>query len=949
MRSLYLVSHTHWDREWYLPFQQFRLKLVLLIDRLLNVLEAEPAYKYFMLDGQTIVLDDYLEMRPGNAAKLAGYIRSGRILIGPWHILPDEFLVSPEATVRNLLQGERTCRHFGAKMPIGYIPDPFGHIGQMPQILRGFELDQAVFRRGLASEPCELWWQAPDGSHVFTAYLRDSYDNAAWLPMDNLQQFVSEVGRLADSLAAHSASTHLLLMHGTDHQMPHAKTGAVIDAAQPSLGEDCLQHATLPQYLEAVRSEIESSAAPIPVVIGELRSPQRHHLLPGVLSTRMWIKQRNHLAELELEKWIEPFSAWAGLLAENISIPDAECLRVPSEIIRKIWRMLMENHPHDSICGCSVDQVHEEMRCRFDQVDQAASQISQQSLNTIAGLVDTNSSAPEGAKLAVVVFNPTQEQRSDLVEFEMLLPAGCDPFEFVTEHGQRLAYSAVRQPAEPVLTLDLDRAGMEALLLQSSEGKIGGYFLMDCASRKQEGQLHLDVVLSGQQPPNLQRLQAIEAELREFLGEPEIETYHISARTAEKVLIRMLADNVPGCGFRTFWLCASAEQSMHSGSPEAVLENEYLRLELDKQSGTFTLSDKRTGSHFTGLNEFLDGGDAGDEYNYSPPEDDLLVSSRQDVPTDWTVARQPEMDSLTVRMVMLVPEQLNENRSARSQMRAPLRITTTASLIPGGKGVRFHTRVNNQASDHRLRVHFPFPAKVKTADYDGHFEVVQRSTSLPGFDESWIEQPRPEAPQRRFTSLSDGELGLMLANRGLPEVSVNQVGEKSSEIALTLLRCVGWLSRDDFPTRRGHAGPMLPTPGAQMQGEFAFDYALIPHRGDWSAVHGEAEAFNVPLRAVTAQVKAGILRCETALMRIDVPEFVLSAIKPPEDDDKGLIVRGYNITNHPILVHFQPGMQFTRVCMVNLLEQPQEPLRLNHDGSLDLYVPAHKIITLRWE
>src|SRR3970282_515037 len=150
MRPLHLVSHTHWDREWYLTFQQFRLKLVHLIDNLLALLDADPDFRHFMLDGQTIVLDDYLLMRPERAVAIRAHVQNGRLLIGPWHILPDEFLVSPEATIRNLLQGERTARQFGPKMMVGYTPDPFGHIGQLTQILRGFGIEMAVLQRGLS-------------------------------------------------------------------------------------------------------------------------------------------------------------------------------------------------------------------------------------------------------------------------------------------------------------------------------------------------------------------------------------------------------------------------------------------------------------------------------------------------------------------------------------------------------------------------------------------------------------------------------------------------------------------------------------------------------------------------------------------------------------------------------------------------------------------------------
>jgi hypothetical protein len=230
MTTLHLVSHTHWDREWYLTFQQFRLKLVHLIDGLLDILEHDENYKHFMLDGQTIVLDDYLLMRPEREADLRRYIKNGRILVGPWHILPDEFLVSPEATIRNLLEGDRTCRRFGPKMMVGYIPDPFGHIGQMPQILRGFGIETACVQRGLSDQPCEFWWESPDGSRLFMAYLRDGYGNAALLPASEPERFTALVRQVRDNLAPHSAADHLLLMYGTDHMEPPPETSRASSA-----------------------------------------------------------------------------------------------------------------------------------------------------------------------------------------------------------------------------------------------------------------------------------------------------------------------------------------------------------------------------------------------------------------------------------------------------------------------------------------------------------------------------------------------------------------------------------------------------------------------------------------------------------------------------------------------------------------------------------------------
>ncbi len=148
-KTVFVIPHTHWDREWYAPFQLFRIRLVHLMDNLLNLLERDPDYTHFNLDGQTIVLKDYLEIRPEKRPLLEKLIQQRRIGVGPWFVLPDEFLVSGESLVRNLLLGHRIAAEFGHVQKVGYIPDTFGHIAQLPQILQGFNIPYAMHFRGL--------------------------------------------------------------------------------------------------------------------------------------------------------------------------------------------------------------------------------------------------------------------------------------------------------------------------------------------------------------------------------------------------------------------------------------------------------------------------------------------------------------------------------------------------------------------------------------------------------------------------------------------------------------------------------------------------------------------------------------------------------------------------------------------------------------------------------
>ena len=270
--------------------------------------------------------------------------------------------------------GALVCARFGARMPVGYTPDPFGHISQLPQILAGCGLEAAALQRGLADEPTALWWEAPDGTRLLTIYFRTGYGNFAWAPTTP-DAFTRAVERQIDQLAPYAHTPHILLMNGTDHMLPQPELPGLIAAANERLaGRATLVHGTLADYVTTVRAHLGSGAV-LPVIKGELRSSRRSPVLPGVYSARMWIKQRNHACEVALECYAEPISA----IVRTVGGPDR------SGEIWQAWRHLIENHPHDSICGCSVDQVHEEMRTRFDWSQQIADGVTDAGLQLPGG------------------------------------------------------------------------------------------------------------------------------------------------------------------------------------------------------------------------------------------------------------------------------------------------------------------------------------------------------------------------------------------------------------------------------------------------------------------------------------------------------------------------------------------------------------------------------------
>src|SRR5713226_4126688 len=407
--NIILVPHTHWDREWYQTFQQFRIRLVRTIDKLLDILDRDDKFSHFMLDGQTIVLDDYLEVQPEQEERLKRYIRAGRIQVGPWYLQPDEFLVSGESLIRNLQIGIQRAAEFGGGMRIGYVPDCFGHIAQLPQIFQGFGIDNAIFWRGVGAEAhkSEFYWAAPDGTQVLVVFLAGAmgYSNARDMPLVP-EEFVARVEFLAAPLLPMATTNTLLFMNGSDHLEPQDGLPEAIESANKLLAhinpeyENILTHyghfehigqakhidsihvriGTLPQYIEAIQQQIERSPGiSLQTLSGEMRSSQYSHLLPAVLSTRMWIKQQNTAIEHLLERWVEPLTAWAWKLGSAY----------PQGLVRLAWQYLLQNHPHDSICGCSIDQVHRENSVRFAQSQQISEGLLAQALQSLAAATNT--------------------------------------------------------------------------------------------------------------------------------------------------------------------------------------------------------------------------------------------------------------------------------------------------------------------------------------------------------------------------------------------------------------------------------------------------------------------------------------------------------------------------------------------------------------------------------
>ncbi len=857
----HVISNTHWDREWRFPFQRNRQMLVDMIDAVLDILEKEPEYRAFHLDSQSIVLKDYLEIKPQNKERIIKLTRENRLLHGPWYILPEEFQVGGENHIRNLLLGHKVSHAHGGVSKIGYSPFSWGQISQLPQIYKQFNIDLIMFYRGINSidsPKAEFLWEGADGTQMVSsrfstmprynfyfyiyrpavhnqspADLEHSWENGS-TPFhfaDSMQQdedyFIisphksyfpetlePQVNKIIEDQADDFTTPHKIWMEGHDSSGPNRQTTDIIRDIKKKMPHLDVRHSTLEEYAQHLADSVDRDN--LKKVYGERRSSQNNtrcgNLFGYTTSARMYLKQANFDAERWLQYYAEPFNIFSGMMGRDIN----------DQYTQNAWELIVQNSAHDSIGGCSLDRIHEDMMMRYKHAVEISKGVFERSLKALLPHMNTkNFKNKDESNIFITAVNATNYNRSDIVEAFIDIPKSLDKgdFKLYDEKGNELEKSIINiEPHQPVLEHMINRP------------------------------MFFDMV-----------------------------RYHAYIR----------ANDVPAFGLKSFKAVPVEKAKAENQHESPTLENDFLKVTI-QENGSLDITDKVNSIEYKNVAWLEDHGEAGHAWVHTPVEP---VINTLNTNAEISKTHSSKLyNEFIIRHKLMIPKDLKARESASSEL-LENQVVLRVGLKESQKHLNLDVRVHNRSESHRLRLMIPTRLAATHSWGEGQFDVAKRSLERPDTSD-WIEQPMYDFPMHHFADVSDGEKGMAALVDGLKEYEV--LDDEDTTLAITLLRTFEYKIAPSAPQDYSHEK------GTQMLGESAYRLALYPHKGDWQTgeVYKEAFLFNYPLRLVQSGMLEGQLGSQAGMMKITPEALVFGTMKHPEDEQQNcFVLRLYNPTN----------------------------------------------------
>ncbi|MGY4980400.1 glycoside hydrolase family 38 N-terminal domain-containing protein [Streptomyces sp. 900105755] len=900
------VPHFHWDREWYEPFQVFRHRLVTALDTVLETAEADPDFR-FTVDGQMAAVEDYLEMRPENRDRVAALVREGRLAVGPWLILLDEFLCSGETIVRNLQMGWAAAERLGGAMPVGYLPDMFGHVAQMPQILARAGIEHAALWRGVPGtvDGHAFRWRAPDGSEVRTEFLFDGYDNGldVLLVPDRIRSALAEY---AGMTAQRWGGDPVLAMSGTDHNAPDPRLADWLRKASDE--ERPITVATLDEYVRGhVRDDVTA------VVTGELRSHVRGNILPGVLSVRRGLKQRMAAAERTVDHAERMNALWSG--------------RDDANFLALAWHKIIESTAHDSVVGSGTDETCDQVAARLAEAAQTARAVRDAALAEPAALVPSD---------ACLVANPLPSPRTALVEVDVVAAPEGGTLVATTADGTAHPVQLVSQAPTVLSDERLDASQLERVLRRIHRRELFGLLINGYELTPNSLVFHLAEVPEG--PFDLMTLRGeVAAAAAAHPGEWRVRTLAQARATA------LVAVPVPAAGLAAFRVgtgdLPAAPPPQGATATADSLSNGLVEVAV-AADGTLDVTGA-DGTVLSGVGRLVDGGDRGDSYNYAPPAHDVLVCEPARVAVDL-LETGPLRARLRVTRVYEWPEALADgDRDRRSGRTVPTPVDMLVEVRAGEPFVRVSTSFLNRSADHRLRLHVPLPRPVTTSASAGQFAVTERGLTAEG---GWGEYPLPTFPASAFVAA--GPATVLLDHSAEYELV-----DDGSALAVTLLRAIGSISVNIHPLRDEPAASEIPAPGAQDLGlRVENRFAVLPWASGWQGAGAVAlaEEFRNDALVTRGTAPGGApLPPDLAGLHVDGRDVHVSGIRRITDAEHGPGTEVRLVAMRDTATSVRVTGAFTEATTVDLLGRPLAPEPVRDGLELDLGPWEIRTVVLR--
>ena len=886
---IHLIPHTHWDREWYLPLGAFRARLVAALDDLTELLERDARITTFLLDGQTVLLEDYLGIRHGRSAAIAALIQNRRLQTGPWYVLADEQIPAGESLVRNLLLGGSAARRLGGSMGVLYSPDAFGHPACLPDLALEFRLAGGVLWRGVhprvAGERDLAWWESPSGGRLLVYHLPPAgYEIGSNLLVPP-SRLAEAWRRVAAEILPRAATRHVALFVGADHHAAPPDLGDLAARLEQVEPECEFRFSRLDDFLELAAGAVGD----VPVFRGEQRDSYGYTwTLQGVHGTRAPLKRRNSAIELTLTRLAEPLAA----VTERGSDRDPD-------VLRQAWRELVQCHFHDAIGGCCSDDVARAMAVRFTDAAAAAGEVIRAGLDRLAGH-DADLANGDGAgQSCLLIWNPAARPRSGVVLADLTFfrrdvlvgprgtrvprsGAGMVPFAITTFSGPG--------PPGPAITPQVlaAAAGLERI----------------DAARHYPDQDAVDRVrIAFRLPEALAGLEARRFELRDG-----------AARPVEPLT----------------WARANR------------LWNRRVEMTVGPK-GSVTVRAPDRGKPLAGLLALESEPDLGDSYTFCPARWAMVArAARRGGPR--VTASGPLVAGLEWTLSLRTRP---GSRAMAGAVEARVRVET----LGDSPVLLVRIAVDNRARDHRLRLRFPTGLARVPILAGTQFGRLQRSPATTARARAGMETPVATAPAHRFVAVARSGIGLALLAPGFFEYEWTARGD----LLVTLLRCVGELSRPDLPTRPGHAGWPTSIPEAQCPGleTIEFGVALVTESdlGTPGLLEHLWEDTFVPpvahwIRSYHAPDRAGP---PNAGCTLEGDGLVLSALKPAEDGN-GAIMRCYSVQGVAVAGRLRLARALARATLCRADETAVGELPLGDAGrTVRFTVPAYGMASVRLE